>query len=173
MSECIYCANQGYWECDGEGGECPPDVVPPVHPPCPKGPDTPHWKIRYGYDNQKPMVLKYRNGQPVKGQDHKPVTIKVDATVEPLRVEVNGHDVGHGKENGGTQVPYPGDPRNRVWQIDKVWTLKEENGSDVVKDEDGNDVRVRVEAYAYTRDACHGSGHKEGRGPKVRLYAES
>jgi hypothetical protein len=165
---CQWCS-AGYWECDGEGGACPPRDEPPPHAGRPQCDDglPPSWKIDCRID-----PLKYRNGTPVPAQGGGNVWVMVKATHSPLTIELNGCDVGQGEQPGGTLPPYRDPPRGRRWKINKVVTLCHPDGG-AFKDKDGNDVSVRVQSYVYARDADHPEppAHCEGQGPKVRLYA--
>lgn len=168
---CQFC--DGYWECDGEGGEgqcLAREVRCEDHGSQP--PDPPGWSRRLH------EILKYRDGLDVLGQNEQPIRFEMHGSVDQqsheLTVTVNGWEVEH--ENDHKPPPAPHPDRDRTWHINYEFTLRAKGTGEPVQDKDGDEVRVRVQAYPYEyKDDWHKDTHcpdaKDGWGPKMRIWA--
>lgn len=167
---CEWCP-EGYWECDGEGGECPHSGGEDG-----RGQRSPQ-PVPTGWTCIDRDILRKAKRKPVPDKDGQEIELAIDARVTngALVVTLNDCPVPHGG-GGGPAVPHPG----RTWQIDREVKLHRAGqgcGTNAeVIGQSGQPVKVRVQAYKYDYDpqnpdhkrhADHGTDH--GTGPKVRV----
>jgi len=153
---CNWCEKEGYWECDGEGGDC---GGANDDGDCVKKPHGGGWEI----DCTRP--LQDKDGNPVKNPHGKPVIVRIVGTCDQdgdnLVVKLNGKPVPHDKDDEPPKLPQYPDGRKRAWKINNVFQL-----------EPG--VPVRVQAYVYEYDS---KLHKDPRhptkgwGPNIRVLS--
>jgi len=171
---CTWCAAYGYWECDGEGGDCQgPGGGGHGDEPCVQVPHGGGWTINC----KRP--LRYNNANPVPDPRDPldSVTVHIVAQVNPngLMVKLNGKTVTP-MDNDGEQPPLPdykdGRPE-RTWAVNIPFQLP---WPAVDNDDDKPDfeIPVRVQAYAYDYDSKYHPNPNHptsGSGPKIRVYA--
>lgn len=163
---CKYC--NGYWECDGEGGEgnCLRDRAE-----CDPSPAEPGWKRTLH------EVLRDAKKNDIVGPAG-PIRIemkgRVDQQSHTLTVEVNGFEAPHTNDGESHLEPHK-NQRDRRWHINCQFPLREKGQGGPVLDKEGKPVWVRVQAYPYEYvpewHKKHDEDAKSGWGPKMRIWA--
>ena len=169
---CIWC--NGWWECDGEGGEC--GALP--DPVCKAVETQTGWKVDCR------VTLKDANEKDVRDSNGDPIEIHVVASVQPpgpngLKVAINGKEIEDDDGAPRPKMPYQPDKqgrnRDRTWAVNCRHELTREDDGSVVLGQDGKPVEIRVQGYPYHFHPPYhsgGTGHvTHGWGPKVRVMA--
>ena len=163
---CVWCEEWGYWECDGEGGDCQGSPGGDDH--CVETPPQGGWRINCT------KTLRYTNGNPVPDPGNPQAVVKVHivgmVTPQGLTVRLNGKAVPIEKDGEKPRPPtYPDDRGTRDWVINTPfalpWPMLEQEGDDPKRE-----VQVRVQAYRYKADSHRNPPpHPQGEGPKIRV----